>query len=97
MRAAGSFASSRKRSVTLAAQQRPARLGEHERAVAVVVDPQVAVHDQLPDQRAPSRRRQVGADAEHGQLLVPMPRDLLGRVAEQHVDDVRRAERCPVR
>ena len=74
----------------LAAQQRAARLREHQRAVAVVVDAHEAQHEQLPQQRPPSRRRHVAADAEHRQLLVPMPRDLLGRVAEQHVDDVRR-------
>ena len=51
------------------------------------------MHEQLPQQRTPRGRRQVAADAEHRQPLVPMPRDFLGRVAEQHVDDVRGAER----
>src|SRR4030095_13955733 len=39
--------------------------------------------------------RELRTDVEHRQLLVPVARDFLRRVTEQHVDDVRRAERLP--
>src|SRR5690606_4203588 len=74
----------------LAAKERPALLGQHE--PAVVVRARIAEHDELADHRAPGAARELGAGAVHGERLVAMLPDLVRRVAEQHVDDVRGAE-----
>ena len=55
----------------------------------------MAHRDQLADHGAPLLFVEIGADAEHGQLVVAELRDLLGHAADQHVDQVHGAEALP--
>ena len=56
------------------------------------VGQQVALRDQLADHRKPAARVELGADAEGLQPVVAELADALGRVAEQHIDQMVRAK-----
>ena len=55
----------------------------------------MAQRDQLAHHCAPLLFVQLGADAEHRQLVVPELHDALGRTADQHINHMPRAEALP--
>jgi len=57
-----------------------------------VVHPHEAQHHQLPQDRAPLRGFEVGADAKRAQLLVVELLDLLCALAAQDINNVLRTE-----
>ena len=72
----------------LAAQQRPRRLGQPQRAVAARVGPDEVEAHELAEDRLPLALRAVGADAEGRQAVVAPAQDLLARLAAQDGDQV---------
>ena len=55
----------------------------------------MAHRHQLADRGAPLLLVELGADAEHGELVVAELRDALGQAADQHVDQMHGAETLP--
>ena len=78
-----------------AAQHRAALPGEFQRAEAFDVHAHQSARDELAEHRAPRRRVEVRADAERREPVVPEAADSFVVLAEQHVDDVARAEALP--
>ena len=76
----------------LAFQQRPALFREYQRTVAALVGAEITLHDELSDHRPPGGPAELAADAVHRQTVVAILPDLVGVLAQQHVDHVRRAE-----
>ena len=72
-------------------KHRPAGLGELERLV-VALDRQHPLREELADHPAPLALGQLGADAEHAQLVVAELLDLRRALPEQDVDDLPGAE-----
>src|SRR5690606_4126748 len=76
----------------LAAQQRAARVGQHQHLVTRMVYRHQAQRDQLPQHGAPFGLGEVGADAEGAQRVVAVAVHALVGLAAQDRDDVLRAE-----
>ena len=81
--------------LALAAQHRPARLGELERPEPLEVDAHQPARNELTKHRAPRRRVDVRPDAEGREPMVPESTNSIAVPAAQHVDDVARAEALP--
>ena len=75
-----------------AAQQRPRSGRQRQSAEARRIGAHEAADDQLAQQRPPLPVVRVGADAEGGEIVVAVLKNFRGRLAAQHVDDVRGAE-----
>ncbi len=68
---------------------------EYERSVSFGIGMQVPHDNQLADHRTPFLRRQIIADTEHAQVVVPILQHFVRRLPGKHVHDMSRTKPLP--